>query len=76
MLLSFGLILASTLRSINAYDAQKLLRESYFTTNPIDKDFDSLVEETLRHLHIPGMSIAVVDGQDTYAKVPTGQLDL
>ena len=37
---------------------------SLFTT-----DFDKLVAETLAHWHTPGVSIAVVDGDQTFSKV-------
>ncbi len=36
---------------------------------PLDKNFEKLVTETLELWHVPGVSIAVVDGENTYAKV-------
>jgi hypothetical protein len=36
---------------------------------PLDKKFENLVKETLDLWHVPGISIAVVDGEQTYAQV-------
>lgn len=38
--------------------------------NPLNEEFENLVAETLEKWHVPGMSIAVVDGENTWAKVP------
>ena len=38
-------------------------------TSPFTTDFDKLVAETLAHWHTPGVSIAVVDGDQTFSKV-------
>jgi hypothetical protein len=38
--------------------------------NPLNSDFETLVEETLTHWHVPGVAVAVLDGPNTYAKVP------
>ena len=38
-------------------------------TSPFTADFDQLVAETLAHWHTPGVSIAVVDGDQTFSKV-------
>ena len=38
-------------------------------STPFSSKFDALVERTLRHFHVPGLSIAVIDGNETYAKV-------
>ena len=32
-------------------------------------DFDDLVDHTMKHFHIPGVSIAIFSGNDTRAKV-------
>ncbi|PYI07577.1 beta-lactamase/transpeptidase-like protein [Aspergillus sclerotiicarbonarius CBS 121057] len=37
-------------------------------TNPLDEPFKALVHETLNQWHVPGMSIAVVDGDTTWAQ--------
>ena len=37
-------------------------------TNPLDERFETLVQETLNYWHVPGISIAVVDGDNTWAK--------
>ncbi|PWY72783.1 penicillin-binding protein [Aspergillus eucalypticola CBS 122712] len=38
------------------------------TASPLDEQFKTLVQETLDHWHVPGISIAVVDGDNTWAK--------
>ena len=38
-------------------------------STPFNSKFDALVENTLKHFHIPGLSIAVIDGNETFAKV-------
>ena len=35
----------------------------------LSNDFDSFVEATLRSLHVPGLSIAVVDDGEVFSKV-------
>ena len=35
----------------------------------LDSDFDAFVETTLRQLHVPGLSIAIVDDGKIYSKV-------
>lgn len=37
---------------------------------PLDEDFEKLVKETLELWHVPGVSVAVVDGDNTWTKVP------
>lgn len=37
--------------------------------NPLTDEFDELVQEIMEEWKIPGLSIAVVDGNETYAKV-------
>lgn len=39
------------------------------TDGPLDDNFGKLVNETLELWHVPGLSIAVVDGDKTWAKV-------
>lgn len=36
---------------------------------PLNEKFDELVKETLELWHVPGVSVAVVYGEDTYARV-------
>lgn len=43
----------------------------YVVKDPFDEEFDRMVEETLQHWHVPGLSVAVVHGDDTFAKVST-----
>ena len=38
-------------------------------TSPLNEDFEKLVHETLSKWHIQGVSVAVVDGDDTWAEV-------
>jgi hypothetical protein len=37
--------------------------------NPLDTKFSKMVNETLNMFHVPGISIAVVDGDDMWAEV-------
>ena len=32
-------------------------------------EFDSLVEETMKEWHVPGLAIAVIQGEEIYTKV-------
>lgn len=36
---------------------------------PLDETFDAFVQTLLQEWHVPGMSVAVVDGDQTFAKV-------
>ena len=38
--------------------------------NPFTEDFNRYANRILEEWKVPGMSIAVVDGQDIFAKVP------
>ena len=38
-------------------------------SGPLDRKFDQLVKETLELWHVPGVSVAVVEGENTWAKV-------
>ena len=39
--------------------------------SPFSYSFDELVSHNLDYWHVPGISIAVVDGNETYSKVCT-----
>jgi hypothetical protein len=43
-------------------------------TSPLDDKFAKLVNETLHFWHVPGISIAVVDGENTWAEVSSYSL--
>ena len=64
-LLSFSLSLHSA--SARGNRLQEPFSDS--SSNPWSPQFDTLVQQTLDHFHVPGLSIAVVDGNDTFAKV-------
>jgi hypothetical protein len=36
---------------------------------PLDRNFEKLVKESLKVWHVPGVSVAVVDGDNTWTKV-------
>ncbi len=40
---------------------------------PLNKKFEELVIDTLELWHVPGVSVAVVDGEETYAQVSSLQ---
>lgn len=37
--------------------------------SPLNEDFNDLVHRTMNYWHVPGLSIAVVDGYDIYSQV-------
>ena len=37
--------------------------------SPFSKEFDGLAADLLERWHVPGLAIAVVDGEDTFSKV-------
>ena len=61
------LILAVAGNVVKGYGQQKPLADH--TKGPLNPQFDALVQETMDHLHVPGLSVAVVVGNETYAKV-------
>lgn len=62
-----GVLFASSLVSVSLArsDQQPLQSEA----GPFDAAFDAFVEDTLQAWHVPGLSVAVVDGGKTYSKV-------
>lgn len=65
VLLSFSLSLALSAAAGNRL--QEPLLDS--RSNPFIPELDALVDETLDHFHVPGLSIAIIDGDETFAKV-------
>ena len=57
-----------------AYAPQQPLRGAEKKNGPFDKGFERLANETLERWKCPGLSIAVVDGDDTWAAVSSGFL--
>lgn len=55
---------------------QQTVLGNWKSNGPFDEDFGRLANETLERWKCPGLSIAVVDGDDTWAavssKFPTG----
>jgi hypothetical protein len=47
------------------------VRQNVPKTSPLNENFEKLVSETLEKWHIQGVSVAVVDGDDTWAEVYT-----
>jgi hypothetical protein len=56
------------------YASQQPLREDEKEKGPFDKDFERLANQTLERWKCPGLSIAVVDGDDIWAAVSSGFL--
>ena len=48
---------------------QRPLKTHVETNSFFDADFDAFVKETLEEWHVPGLSIAIVDGESVYSKV-------
>lgn len=65
MLLHF-FVLALSLQLGAGLEGQKPLRGN--SRGPLDAKFGSLVNETLNSWHVPGFSIAVIDGDDIWAE--------
>ena len=54
----------------NPHISEQLSLEPGWSYEPyLDESFDKYVEETLEHWKVPGLSIAVVDGDGVYSKV-------
>ena len=70
--LTAGALLASVWL-INASQHQSVL-ESEKSNGPFDKKFEQLANETLERWKCPGLSIAVVDGDYTWAAVSSAFL--
>lgn len=54
--------------------SQEPLRGTEKKNGPFDEKFERLANETLERWKCPGLSIAVVDGNDTWAAVCAGFL--
>ena len=39
------------------------------TTTVFDSEFDALAEKKLKEYHVPGISCAIIKGEDVFAKV-------
>lgn len=48
---------------------QRPLKANVVTDSIFDANFDTFVKDTLEAWHVPGLSIAVVDGDSVYSKV-------
>ena len=66
---SFAAYLLLLSCGVGALADQNVLAPESTREGPFDKAFDRFVEETLATLHVPGISIAVVDRERTYSKV-------
>lgn len=62
-----AMLVASSLASV--VEQARLGGGAYF---PLDDVFEKLVNQKLSEWHVPGISIAVVYNNKTYAKVSTG----
>ena len=60
--------IASTVADVSSSEQQKLFGENE-GTKWLTPQFDLLVERTLDRFKVPGLAIAVVDGERIYAKV-------
>lgn len=67
LLLSFFLEMQSSSAS-----EQNILNDG--PVNPLDAKFKKLVNDTLELWHVPGVAIAVVDGNNTWAEVSVQNL--
>lgn len=56
------------LRSVSATNHTPIGEQG---SSPLTDDFNNFVLQTLDHWHVPGLAIAVVNGNETFSKVPT-----
>lgn len=66
MLLEFS-VFVSCLQLAWGLEGQKPLQSNL--AGPLNANFASLVNETLHLWHVPGFSIAVIDGDDVWVEV-------
>lgn len=70
----FAALASATVVTCWQYPLQSVATDddSGYTTNSetFGDGFDDRVKSLLEHFHVPGISIAVVDGDETFAKVP------
>ena len=66
MLLNLA-ILFSVLPLVSSFETQKPIRSN--SEGPLDSKIDILVKKALDLWHVPGLSIAVVDGDHVWAEV-------
>jgi len=59
---------AATLLCPVALASQKVLT-GHHDHNPLDDAFERFALETLDEFHVPGLAIAIVDGENTWAAV-------
>lgn len=48
---------------------EQIVNGKYVVRDPFDEKFDRMVEESMERWHVPGLSVAVVHGDETFAKV-------
>lgn len=67
MLLKSPVFFAILLTLDTCSATQKVMSER--SRNPLDSDFEKLAIETLNEWHVPGLAVAVIDGDDTWSAV-------
>ena len=55
--------------ALSSATQQEILGGNGNGNSPLNAEFSKLVNETLEMLHVPGVSIAVVDGNEMWAEV-------
>lgn len=43
--------------------------ESSPAISPFSPEFEELVHRSMHHLHVPGLAVAIVDGDNTFSRV-------
>jgi hypothetical protein len=66
-MLANSIVLLCCLQLVSSFESQQPLRVD--SSGPLDSKFGSLVNKTLHSWHVPGLSIAVIDGDDVWAEV-------
>ena len=63
------LALTSICRAAISQQQQPILSENAVSKTYLDDELDTFVEGILQQYHVPGMSLAVVDGGDIFSRV-------
>lgn len=58
-----------SLQELLGYHSASPLGSNWDANGPFDKKFEQKALQLLDHFHIPSLTIALVDGNETYAKV-------
>lgn len=67
------LALSVTAQAVGEDAAQRPLQSSDDDSSVLSSDIGAYIEGLMKEWHVPGLSVAVVDGDKTWAEVPISQ---